>query len=135
MDGWEPASAPSANGSPGDRVRAALHGEIVRLVSELPTPALARGMIAERRRRAAEPGTLAAVRSYRSLRRRLSGEARPDPGYRHAYLALVDARVRDRVEAIYDQAFDRAPAADDAELLDRTQALSSWIASPLRTAA
>lgn len=134
MGDWEPAAVRGPNGSPNNRVRVALHGEIVRRIAAMPTRLAARRIVAERRRRIVEPGTIAALRSYQGMRNRLGGRVTPDPGYRHAYMALVDPRLRDRIEAIYDQSFARAPADDGADLLDRTRALSSWVAAPLRAA-
>lgn len=131
MRDWEPATAVAADG-PNERVRASLHAQLARQVAATPTRAVARGMVAERRRRLAEPTTFRALRSYRALRRRVGPTAAPDPGYRSAYLALIDPRLRDRLAAIYDEAFTRAPAAEDAELLARTRSLSSWITSPLQ---
>jgi hypothetical protein len=55
----------------------------------------------------------------------------PAPGYRHAYLELVDERWRAPLERLFDAEFERAPAGAHVAELARAQALTDHIADPL----
>jgi len=133
MRDWTPA-IPSGDDLPDDRVRAALHGQVRRELAMVAPRTVARRLIAGDPRRVLDPGLLRALRAYRALRRRLGAQGTPPPalGYRRAYLALVDARHRDRLAAIFDGAFRAADADDDAAALGRTRALADWITAPLQ---
>jgi hypothetical protein len=125
MRDWAPAR-PTGSGLPDDRVKRDLHAQVVRDLAATPPRAVARHLPASRR-------SVAALRAYAALRRRVTGAAaaHPAPGYRGGFLELVDDRLRSPLGEIYDGAFPRAPAAEDAELLDRTRSLAGWIAEPL----
>jgi len=133
MREWSPAT-PTGNDLPDDRVRAALHGQVLRDLAAVPPRTVARRLIGGDPRRVLDPTLLRALRAYRSLRRRLGaqGEPPPAPGYRRAYLALLDDRHRERLAAIFDGAFRAAEPDDDAAALARTCALADWIAAPLQ---
>ena len=77
------------------------------------------------------------LRRYEWLRGRLVAgtEPVPAPGYRHAYLELVDERWRARLERLYEAEFERAPEAADAADLARARALIARIAEPLEAGA
>ena len=62
----------------------------------------------------------------------LVGAVTPEPGYRHAFLELVDPEFRDGLEAIFDEHFERDVAARHDASLRRVVTLSDWIAAPLR---
>jgi hypothetical protein len=132
MRDWAPG-APSGADLPDDRVRAALHGQVVRELTAVAPRTVARRLIGGDPRRVLDPGLLRALRAYRALRRRLGAQGAPPAlGYRRAYLALVDERYRDRLSAIFDGAFRAADADEDAAALARTRALADWIAAPLQ---
>lgn len=132
MRDWSPA-APSGADLPDDRVRAALHGQVLRDLAAVPPRTVARRLLAGDPRRLLDPTLLRALRAYRALRRRLGAQGTPPPalGYRRAYLGLVDERYRERLAAIFDGAFRAADPDDDAMALARTRALADWIAAPL----
>jgi perosamine synthetase len=56
----------------------------------------------------------------------------PEPGYRHAYLELVDPTLRHGLEAILDEHFARDLAAEHDASVRRVVTLGDWIAAPLR---
>lgn len=132
MRDWSPSPLSGA-GLPDDQVRASLHGQIARDLAAMPLGAVARELRARDPRRFISRDIVRALRAYARLRSRVLAEIQPGPapGYRAGYLALVDTRLRDRLAAIYDEAFPRAPAAEHADLLDRTRSLARWIAAPL----
>ena len=55
----------------------------------------------------------------------------PEPGYRAGYLAFVDAPLRDGLQAILEEHFDREPTASYAGLLGRSTTLAAWVSAPL----
>ena len=55
----------------------------------------------------------------------------PTPGYRHSWLTLVDERWRDRLEALLDSRFERAPESEDRPELERALSLIERITEPL----
>jgi hypothetical protein len=132
MRDWLP-SRPSGAGLPDDQVKRSLHAQVARDLAATPLGKIARELRARDSRRFISRDTVRALRAYARLRSRVLAEIQPGPapGYRAGYLALVDAGLRDRVAAIYDEAFPRAPAAEHADLLDRTRSLAGWIAAPL----
>lgn len=132
MRDWSP-SRPAGAGLPDDQVKASLHGQIARDIAAIPLWAMARELGARDPRRFISRDMVRALRAYASLRSRVLAETRvgPAPGYRAGYLALVDTRLRERLAAIYDEAFPRAPTTEYADLLDRTRSLARWIAAPL----
>lgn len=132
MRHWSPSGADS-NGLPDSAVKASLRGQIVRDLAGTPLRTVARRLVARDPWRPLARDNFQALRCYAQLRSRALAEIQPGPapGYRAGYLALVDARLRDRLAAIYDEAFPRAPAAEHADLLDRTRSLARWIAAPL----
>ncbi|MBJ7459100.1 MAG: DegT/DnrJ/EryC1/StrS family aminotransferase [Thermoleophilaceae bacterium] len=58
----------------------------------------------------------------------------PEPGFRAAYLDLIDERLRARLESILSEHFEAEPLADYAATIRRTHALGDWIAAPLSRA-
>ncbi len=132
MRDWSPAE-PRGDGLPDDRVKASLHGHVVREVAAVSPLALARRLVAGDPRRLFDRHALAAIRAYAALRRRLVARTAsvPAPGYRRAYLALVDGALRDRLAAIFDGAFASADVDEDAAALARTRSLATWISAPL----
>jgi hypothetical protein len=135
MRDWAPAE-PSGEDLPDDRVKASLHGHVVRELRAVSPLLVARRLAAGSPRRLLDRRVATALRCYAALRRRVGagGAAVPAPGYRRAYLALVDERLRDRLAAIYDGVFEPADAEDDAAALARTRRLADWIAAPLMEA-
>ena len=129
---WQPQLDEAA--LPAETVRRELHGAVVRQLAATRTRRVA-AVLAR-----AEPGRLLGrdgprtLRRYMALRGRLGARAAdvPAPGYRHAYLQLVDARWRRRVERLFDSEFERAPAGRDAADLVRARALIERISEPLR---
>ena len=73
------------------------------------------------------------VRNYARLRGRVAPRAAevPTPGYRHSWLTLVDERWRDRLEALLDSRFERAPESEDRPELERALSLIERITEPL----
>lgn len=132
---WEPAE-PSGDDLPDDRVKASLHGHVVRELQAVSPALVARRLVAGSPRRLLDRRVVGALRSYAALRRRVvaHGAATPAPGYRRAYLALVDERLREGLASIFDGVFESADAADDAAALARTRSLAAWIAAPLMEA-
>ncbi len=132
MRDWSPA-APSGDGLPDDQVKASLHGHVVREVAAVSPLLVARRLVGRDPRRLLDRRVVGAVRAYAALRRRLMAQATPGaaPGYRRAFLALVDDRLRDDLAAIFDGAFASADDDEDAAALDRTRTLATWIAAPL----
>ena len=59
----------------------------------------------------------------------------PLPGYRHAYLGLVDERWRERLERLFDAEFERAPAAEDAPTSPARGRCVERISEPLTVSA
>jgi hypothetical protein len=74
-----------------------------------------------------------ALAGYRQLRRR--ARALPlswTPGFRRRAVALLDPLLRERVGSIYAEHFPAESEAAYAAILERSQALSEWIAAPLQ---
>jgi perosamine synthetase len=131
MQKWKPATG-NGDGLPDARVKAALDGEILRDLAAVSPRSIVRRLLGDAPHGTGDPGLARALLAYATLRRRLRGRAAPTPGYRRAYLALVDERYRERLAAVFDAAFGATDPDDDAAALARTRALAEWIAAPLR---
>lgn len=133
MRKWTPSGG--GNGVPDARVRAALDEQITRGLASVSRGSVLRHLVGGDPRGLFDPGLVRALGAYAQLRRRLARRAAPVlPGYRRAYLALVDERYRARLTDIFDAAFGTAGSEDDAAALARTRALAGWISAPLRAA-
>ncbi len=71
------------------------------------------------------------VATYATLRDGLTGGEDPEPGYAGALLELLDPPLREGVRAIVDEHFTPQTDGEDQAALQRTLALSDWIAAPL----
>ena len=134
---WEWRPRLDDDGLPESRARRELHGAVVRELAAMRARAFAIRLARTEPRRLLSregPGTL---RRYAALRGRLAGRAAevPAPGYRHAYLGLVDERWRARLERLLDAEFERVPAAEDALDLARARARVERISEPLTVSA
>ncbi|MGK2876954.1 MAG: DegT/DnrJ/EryC1/StrS family aminotransferase [Solirubrobacterales bacterium] len=58
-------------------------------------------------------------------------EPGPEPGFRAAYLELIDEQLRDGVESILSEHFEVEPLATYEGTIRRTRALGDWISAPL----
>ena len=88
---------------------------VVRELAAVRTRRFAARLVRADPRRLARRETRETVRNYARLRGRVAPRAAevPTPGYRHAWLTLVDERWRDRLEALLDSRFERAPESED----------------------
>jgi hypothetical protein len=55
----------------------------------------------------------------------------PEPGYRAAYLELLDESLCDGMNDLLSEHFEEEPLAEYEQLLENTLVLSDWIAAPL----
>lgn len=130
---WTPEITPSGSPAlPRQIVGAALRRDTVRSIAGTPLRrvfcAIFQGGPGRLRRRE----TWTALTAYAQMRRR-AGDLTlgPAPGYRATFLDLVDALLRDRVSAIFDQHFTREQESADASGLARSLELIRWITDPL----
>ena len=137
MHGWEPKVDQDPAALPAAQVRRELHGATVRRLAAMRTRRFAMRLARTEPRRLLRRDALETLRRYAWLRGRLAPQATavPAPGYRHAYLALVDARWRAPLERLFDAEFERAPESDDATDLAGAEALIEHITEPLGAAA
>jgi hypothetical protein len=128
-----PGRASRTETHPGLTAQADLARQIVEYLAEIP----ASRVLSELRR--SRPGGVTVREKARALfafgriRRRVSGRrSRSAPGYDAGFLAAADPIVRDGLETIFSTHFpaDESPAA--GEVFRRSDALSRWIAEPLR---
>ena len=77
---------------------------------------------------------LAAAAFERLAARAREFEQPAEPGYREAYLELIDPRLRDGLRAIFREHFEPEPLAEYAQLLSNSLTLGRWIGGPLRAA-
>lgn len=118
---------------PDARVKRELHGTVVRELAAVRTRRFAARLVRADPRRLARRETRETVRNYARLRGRIAPRAAevPTPGYRHSWLTLVDERWRDRLEALLDSRFERAPESEDRPELERALSLIERITEPL----
>jgi len=135
MADWEPQLG--GGDLADDRGRRAAHGAVVRSLAAMPPRRFAARLLRADPRRITRRETRTIVRNYARLQSRVAPRAAevPDPGYRHSWLALVDERWRDRLEALLDSQFDRVPASEDRPEVERAQRLIGRITEPLGSAA
>lgn len=135
MADWEPAGAADdePQALPGEEVRRALHMALVRQFASLRTRGFAVRLARAEPRLLLRRDRLELMRRYNYLRGRLAPLASGSigPGYRHAYLALVDERWRRSLEQLFDSQFERASGTADAADLAAAQALIERITAPL----
>ena len=112
MDDWQARLDPGPEPMPADLVRSEIHAANVRLLAAMRTRSLAARLARTEPRALARRGAPRMLRGYARLRGRLAGQAASirAPGYRHAYLKLVDERWRARLEGLFDSRFERSPA-------------------------
>jgi hypothetical protein len=118
---------------PHESVRRTIDGAIVRQLQRLRTRRVAWVLARTDPGQLAGRGALRTLRDYSRLRANSAaiGEPVPDEGYLHAFLDLVAERWRDRLEALFDRWFERAPAEADREPLDRIARRIARITEPL----
>jgi perosamine synthetase len=110
---------------PNEVVAAASDEQRVRALAALPAERVAEYLDDGDDREA----VLAAYGEMRSAA--LEQAVTPEPGYRHAFLELVDPAFRGGLEAILDEHFERDLAARGDAALRRVVTLADWIAAPL----
>jgi hypothetical protein len=119
---------------PRDLVARDLHDEVVRNLRRVSGRDLARTLLVASPARLLSARAWRALRAYRGLRRRLGGEAvGPTPGYRSGFVEWVDPLLRERVAALVARSFPAEDRREHAALLERSDSLTRWIASPLTT--
>lgn len=130
---WAP-SPPSGRDLPDDRVKASLHGQVVRhLAGPVTTARMARRMVPSRPLGVWDRDVRSAIGAYRGLRRRVRRAAvdTEPPPYRRGFLDLVEPGLREGLTTVYDSALVGGDPADDSDDRDRIEALAAWMTAPL----
>jgi len=126
---WRPRTGDADSVLPHVHIYWQFDAQLVRCLQKV-TPELAATFIAERWRgseRATE-----ALEGYQRMRSRvLAVRVEPEPGYRAGYLQLIDPPQRAGLAAIFDEYFEREDEALHGDRLQRSLALSDWVAAPL----
>jgi hypothetical protein len=132
---WSPhsLSEPVDKALPKDAVSSHLHAQLVRAIQATPPRRVARALALSQPRRFLSRSGFSALRGYQALRRRLARHpVGTKPGYRAGYLVQVDHLLRDRIAHIYASHFKQDDLASYADVLERGNALVTWITQPLR---
>jgi hypothetical protein len=121
---------------PADIVRSQLHAQLVRAIQATPTTRVARALAIPKPWRLISRQGLRALGAYGNMRRRLaSHNAGRQPGYRAGFLTQLDPLMRNRITDVYATHFEEEDAAKYFDILERGNALATWITEPLGEAA
>jgi hypothetical protein len=141
------AAAPAAGGAgpilPAEAVSRRLRRQVLRSIATVSTARLAAALAARGPGRLLRATGWRALAAYAGLRRRLvlaapGGAAEllaESGGFREGFLRQADPLVRARIGAIFAAHFRPESAAVYGAALARSEALSAWIAAPLRPSA
>ena len=126
---WQPRIEDAHSVLPHIHIYWQFDSQVLRCLQKV-TPELASTYIAERWRGSERANE--ALAGYERMRSRvLVTDVEPEPGYRSGYLELVDPPLRAGLAAIFDEYFEREDEALHADRLQRSLALSDWVAAPL----
>lgn len=118
---------------PSEIVTAGLHLQAARAISRTTLPDVVREMALNTPAELSGPGAWSAMQAYRRLRERTAKVLPPGrpPGYRSGFVDLIDPEFRGQVSEIYAEAFEPADEESYGKILERCDALASWITEPL----
>jgi hypothetical protein len=126
-----PLDAPTKHGQPSlHEFRVARH-HIMRCLQQTPSAKVA--VLLAGGSAPADPRLGEALAVYARMRAEaMAMDVPAAPGYIGGFLELVPGDLRGRLQAIFDQYFEPAPAAEFGAVLSRSRELADWIAEPLR---
>ena len=123
-EGWRPGGDRVWRAGPAGQVTVDIQAQLLRCMKVLPAERVA-PFVDDRKLLAA----------YVDLRSDVLAQAEPlepEPGYRAAFLELVDEPLRSGLVEILAEHFVPVRDGSDVRALERTLTLSDWIAAPLR---
>ncbi len=134
MRDWRPKTLdkPAQAARPTEIVSHQLHTQVIRDLSAVTWRDIAKEIARDTPLALLTPRGWKALASFHKLQRQpMTHDVGPRPGYREAYLSLVDPLLRDHVAKIYAERFNPADESSYMDALARSEALIYWITEPL----